>query len=416
MRTVVVGNRKLARQVLRHTLEEGWNVVGALVPEGSLATEQANFVPVDRLVSGTACSLHETSDINGTATRDWLRGVDPDVCLCGGWSQIIGEASLDIPKRGFLGFHASQLPKGRGGAPVNWSLINGADEVWISLFYYTPEVDAGDVVAQGSVPVESRDSVSTVFDALAIEACRLLSENRYALEDDTANGDPQSLANATYRPRRQPQDGLVDWGRSPVQQQDWIRAQTDPYPGAYTFFDGVRLTIWQCTSVEKPVEDAEPGEVIHVEDGHGIDIRTGDGAVRLTRIQADDRPPRWGDDYARDAGIRPGDKFGREGAPADWYYTGIRGPENSTEFESNLALGEQGRVEVVGFAGSPREFSISVSVDGQPVFERIVTSTREYREQVAYEPTEAGIHTLAVEFRTGGETVDTRYLKVFVYE
>jgi methionyl-tRNA formyltransferase len=416
MRTVVVGNRKLARQVLRHTLDEGWNVVGALVPEGTLATEQANFVPVDELVSDTECALHETTDINDTATRDWLRGIDPDVCLCGGWSQIIGAETLAIPRRGFLGFHASQLPAGRGGAPVNWSIIDGADEVWMSLFYYTPEVDAGDVVAQGSVSVEPRDDVSTVFDALAVEACRLLSEVRPSLETDEIDGDPQPIANATYRPRRQPQDGLVDWDRSSERQRDWIRAQTDPYPGAYTFFDGARLTIWQCAPVEKPVGDAEPGEVVRVENGRGIDVRTGDGAIRLTRVQAGDRPPRWGDDYARDAGIGPGDTFGREGAPTDWYYTGIRGPDRPTEFESNLALGERGRVEVVGFAGSPRDFSISVSVDGRPVFERTVTATREYREQVAYEPTETGTHTLAVEFRTGGETVDTRYLKVFVHE
>jgi hypothetical protein len=89
MRTVIVGNRKLARHLLRQTLAEGWNVVGALVPAGELAATQANFVPVSELVADTACQLHATQDINSTETFEWLEAVDPDLCLCGGWSQII---------------------------------------------------------------------------------------------------------------------------------------------------------------------------------------------------------------------------------------------------------------------------------------------------------------------------------------
>jgi methionyl-tRNA formyltransferase len=187
MRTVIVGNRKLARHLLRQTLADGWNIVGALVPAGKLAAKQANFVPVSELVAGTACELHETTDINSTETVEWLEAVDPDLCLCGGcpdlclcggWSQIIDKRVLDIPDRGFLGFHSSRLPEGRGGAPVNWSLIDGADEVWISLFYYEPGVDAGDVLAQGSVPVERRDDIATVFDAPGHRG--LPTDRRYA--------------------------------------------------------------------------------------------------------------------------------------------------------------------------------------------------------------------------------------------
>jgi methionyl-tRNA formyltransferase len=416
MRTVIVGNRKLARHLLRQTLTEGWNVVGALVPAGELAAAQANFVPMSELVNDTACELHETEDINSMETREWLEAVDPDICLCGGWSQIINEAVLDIPDRGFLGLHSSRLPEGRGGAPVNWSLIDGADEVWISLFYYEPGVDAGDVLTQGSVPVEPRDDVRTVFDALATQACRLVSAVRSDLEAGTVEAEPQSPAAATYRPRRQPQDGIIDWHREPRAQCDWIRAQTKPYPGAYSFYRGTKLTIWEAEPVDITIEEAAPGEIIEIVPGVGINVATGSGAICLTRLKPDDRTSQWADRYAVEAEVSPGETLGRHHAPDEWRYTGIHGPDEPTTFETNLTLGERGELTAVSFTGSAFDLTVTATLDGTEIFESTVTVADNYRETIVYEPIETGTHTVAVRFTVSGELVDTRYLKVFVHD
>lgn len=414
MRTVIVGNRKLARYLFRHVLREGWNVVGAIVPEGKMATNQANFVPFDELATNTDCSIHATEDINRKETRSWLKNIRPDVCLCGGWSQIIGERVLEIPDRGFLGLHSSHLPEGRGGAPVNWSIINGANEVWISLFYYTPGVDAGDVLAQSSVPVEARDDVATVFEALATEACHLVSSVRSDLEVDDVDSESQSHEDATYRPRRQPQDGLIDWNRDPSKQYDWIRAQTDPYPGAYTFNDGEKLTVWRGKAVEGSIGTAEPGEVLAIVEGEGVDVRTGDGRFRLIRVQPNNRPSRWADEYAHEMGLSVGDRLGRTYAPDDWFYTGIWGPEDPTTFDTNLALGESGVVETITFSGSQHDLVIRASLDGEQIFERSLIVTGEHCESVEYRPVDSGTHTVKIRFEINGDHVDTRYLKIFV--
>ena len=105
MRTVVVGNRKLAKYLFRHMVDEGWNIVGALAPSGQLATQQANYASFDELAAETGCDFHQTKDINNEETARWLKDLDPDLCICGGWSQIITEDVLNIPNRGFLGFH-----------------------------------------------------------------------------------------------------------------------------------------------------------------------------------------------------------------------------------------------------------------------------------------------------------------------
>lgn len=416
MRTVIVGNRKLARHLLQHTLAEGWNVVGAVVPDGTLASKQANFVPFSELVSDTNCRLHESENINRTETFEWFKELDPDLCLCGGWSQIIEPRVLNIPDRGFLGFHSSRLPEGRGGAPVNWSLIDGADEVWISLFHYEAGVDAGDVITQGSVPVTHRDDVATVFDALANKACQLLCSVRQPLETDSVTADPQAVSNATYRPRRQPQDGLIDWGRDPDQQYDWVRAQTDPYPGAYTFYNGERLTVWECEPVDVPNLNATPGEVIEIVPEEGVDVCTGSGAVRLTRVKPGERPSQWADRYADDMGLSPSDRLGRHHAPDDWCYTGIRGPEHPTNFETNLTMGDRSEINIVSLTNSEFELSVSVLLNESAIFEDTTMVSDAYRETVGYEPAEPGTHSITVRFKNGNNRIDTRYLKVFVHE
>jgi methionyl-tRNA formyltransferase len=416
MRTVVVGNRKLARHLFRHLLDEDWTVVGALVPEGKLASTQANFAPFDELVTETDCQLHKTTDINARETHAWLKEIEPDVCICGGWSQVIDEQILGVPDHGFLGFHSSRLPEGRGGAPVNWSMIDGADEMWISLFYYVEEVDAGEVLARGSVPVSFRDDVATVFDALAVEACRLLSTIRPQFESDDVDAEPQSLRDATYRPRRQPQDGLIDWNRNPVAQYGWVRAQTDPYPGAYTFHDGTKLTVWRGEPIEKSIGDTQPGEILNVVDGEGVDVRSGDGVFRLRRIKPDERPSRWADQYAQDSDLAPGDRLGREFGPGDCLYKGIRGSTGDTSFDTNLSVGTTGELDLVAFSGSRNSLQVRVTLDERKIFTKSVLVEDAYRNTVDYSLSEPGTYTVTVEFERNSEHIDTRYLKVFVHD
>lgn len=428
MRTVVVGNRALARHVLRHLVETDWMVVGVVEPSGRAASRQANFESMAELAERHDLDRITTPDINDAETRDRLAALDPDLCVCPGWHQIIGQSVLDVPTEGFVGFHSSPLPRGRGGAPVNWSLIHGEESVTISLFYYTTGVDAGDVLSQRAVPVEPRDDVSTVFDRLAVAACDAIDDVAGVLRDGRGRGraTAQSLAEATYRPRRQPQDGLVDWEQSPGELVNWIRAQTHPYPGAYTFFDRTRLRIWDATVPAggdrsdgggDAEERYDPGTVLAVVPGRGIDVATGGGVVRLTRIQAGTRPERWADEVARNrsGGLSIGDRLGRHHAPDDWLYTGVRDADDGTRYETNLARGETAKLSAVLDApNGDRRVSVAASVDGETVVDRTVRVRGRVAIPVSYGANETGTSTLELTFEEDDERVDTRYLKFFV--
>lgn len=414
MRVVLVGNRLLAKHVLRHLLEKDVGVVGAVAASGEAARCQAGHASFEDLSESYGFELIETTDVNRDEVADRLARLEPDLCICPGWHQIIEEDVLSIPTDGFLGYHASLLPEGRGGAPVNWAIIHGEDDCGISLFYYTPGVDAGDVVAQTSVPIQPRDDVDTVLDRLAHAAVDLIEEVRTPFERGTVAATPQSLSDATYRPRRQPQDGLIDWTMTPRELVDWIRALTRPYPGAYTFFDGHKIRVWRA-SVTGVDQGGCPGTVLGVDSGAGVTVATGDGGVRVERLQFGGEPPVWADEalgrYALDVGAR----LGRHHAPDDWLYTGIRDGAGGTYYRTNLQRGEEQVLTALVIGGGPASVEVRAILDDELIHAEWVSVDGGTGEsEIVYGTTDPGTRTLSVSFHRDGQRVDVRRLKLFV--
>lgn len=415
MRTVVVGNRALARHVLTYLLETEWHIVGAISAAGDAARQQAGYVPFADLADEHDLEVIPTTDINSAETQSALEDLQPDLCVCPGWHQIIDERVLDVPTHGFVGFHAADLPRGRGGAPVNWSLIHGESAFPVSLFYYSSGVDAGELIHKEWITVEDRDNIDTVLDKLAVAACDALAATQTDFEAETVDTTPQQLPEATYRPRRQPQDGLIDWTRPATELYDWIRAQTDPYPGAYTFWNGDRVRVWDATVSDESAPEVEPGTVRAAIDGVGLDVETGDGILRLKRVQRDDRPRVWADEFGQQHQLA-GERFGREHAPPSWLYTGIRDADGGTDFTSasNLSLGETGEIRAVVESATDQPVTVRATFDDSVVTESQLTGPERESEQITYQADSRGTYTLSVAFFEDDTQIDTRYLKVFV--
>lgn len=416
MRTVVIGNRTLAKHVLAYLLKADWHVVGAVSAAGDAAQRQAGYVSFDDLAKRYGIELVATTDINTEETRSRLADLDPDLCICPGWHQIINEAVLDIPDRGFVGFHASDLPQGRGGAPVNWSIIHNEPEIVLTLFYYSKGVDAGDVIHKEYIEIENRDDVDTVLAKLAVAARDALTTTQEAFESGDVDATPQPLEEATYRPRRQPQDGLVDWSRPAPELRDRVRAQTAPYPGAYTFLNGNRITIWSAEYIDHSVDEFDPGTIVSKKASRGVDVASGEGVLRLVRVQRRGDPTMWGDRFMERHGLSRGDSLGREHAPESWLYTGIRNSENGTDLSnaSNLRPGDRGEILAVIESATERRIEIETTFDGTNLIEESLLVAGRETIPVTYEPAAEGTHTLRIDFFRDAERIDTRYLKVFV--
>ncbi|WP_324759582.1 methionyl-tRNA formyltransferase [Haloarcula sp. GH36] len=406
-RTVVIGNRKLAKYVFDHLVRTGWSVVGVVSPAEELAASQANYESVAALCDRHDVPLHKTSDINDEATRKWITDQEPSQCLCLGWGQVIRQPILDIPDR-FLGFHASDLPRGRGGAPINWQILSGESEITLSLFEYLEEVDAGPIYGKERVPIQQRDTVATILEKIATAAMRLCDR----LKETTPTPDPQSTAGATYRPRRQPQDGLIDWSQSTRVIFDWIRAQTKPYPGAYSFFAGEQVRVWEASTDDSSADPGQsPGTILDT-DGDSVTVATGIGRINLHRVQRDGYPEQWADEWATSVGAESGDRLTRTAAPDDWTYTGIRGSDGAFDYDTALATGETGEILLVSHSGSnDPQIDVDVRYGSDVIYEGTLTETSEHLSVTYPAPDE--VTALMVNFYDGSERIDRRVLKVY---
>jgi methionyl-tRNA formyltransferase len=148
---------------------------------------------------------------------------------------------------GAAGIHASLLPRYRGGAPLVWAIINGETTTGVSLFYLSDGVDDGDLIAQQEIAIGPDDDIAAVYGRATEASLGLLRRYVPLLREGRAPREPQDHRQATHVPQRRPEDGLIAWDRQSARQaHDWVRAQTRPYPGAYAFFGGERVTVWRA--------------------------------------------------------------------------------------------------------------------------------------------------------------------------
>ncbi|WP_137286128.1 methionyl-tRNA formyltransferase [Halorussus salinisoli] len=231
--------------------------------------------------------LHETESVNADPVRDQISDYDPDLLFVVGWSRLVKREVLDIPNVAALGMHPAPLPRGRGRAPIAWSLIKGLDRTALSFFHLVEEADAGDLVGQRPIDVERDDDAASLYEKV-VEAGRELIRTHYPrFEDGEVPRTPQDDDAATWWPKRTPDHGLVDWTRPPGEVYDWIRGQSHPYPGAFSFVDDRRVTIWAANPPSDESAFCTPGEISY-RDGDALGVGAWEGIVELTRLQVED--------------------------------------------------------------------------------------------------------------------------------
>lgn len=174
----------------------------------------------------------------------------PDLLLVLGWYYMIPRKVRESAPLGCAGIHASLLPKYRGGAPIPWAIINGETTTGVTFFYMGDGVDNGDIIAQKSFAIEETDNCATVYEKATQASIKILREYLPRIAVGTAPRIPQDQNQATYFPLRRPEDGLIDWSWSAKRIRDFIRAQTKPYPGAFTHFNNKKVVIWDADVME----------------------------------------------------------------------------------------------------------------------------------------------------------------------
>jgi methionyl-tRNA formyltransferase len=212
-----------------------------------------------------------------------LRSLKPDVIAIAAYGQILPKEILDLPPHGCINVHFSLLPKYRGAAPLQWSLINGDEETGVTIFRLKDgPVDSGPVLLQKKVMLHDEDNAEILGHRLAVIGAELLIEALDGLADGSLEAIPQNDRLSTQAPLLKKEDGHVDWTRKAKSVWGQIRGMT-PWPGAFTTLKGKRLKIHAAELVEHP-RKGEPGEILEVSD-EGLQIACGQGSLLIKDLQ-----------------------------------------------------------------------------------------------------------------------------------
>lgn len=198
---------------------------------------------------------------NKLETSELIRSSGAKAALVCGWYWLLSPQDLSSLHQGFWGIHNSLLPKYRGGSPLVWSMINGEKVVGSSLFKLTPEMDEGELLGQVKTEVTEEDDIQTVTKRLSELMVEQIRVKWAEIDSGVFELVAQNNEEATYCGQRIPEDGAINWALNAATVHNFIRAQTSPYPGAFSYIDSTKIFILssELTSLKY---SGTPGQIL----------------------------------------------------------------------------------------------------------------------------------------------------------
>jgi methionyl-tRNA formyltransferase len=260
--------------------------------------------PVKMLATEAGLAVTQPEKIrNNAELRAQLEAIEPDAIIVVAYGRIIPEWMLQLPRLGNLNLHASLLPKYRGAAPIQWAVAHGETVTGATTMRIDQGLDTGDMLLQRSLPIEPDQTAEQLFPLLATSGAALMIETLQGLEADTLKPIPQNHAEATLAPILQREDALVDFTR-PAREiyNRWRGFQ--PWPGAYAFFRGKKLTLHRLVPVPSITVAGAPGELL-VEQSR-LYVSAGSSTwLELLELQVEGKKRMPAADFLRGASPRP---------------------------------------------------------------------------------------------------------------
>jgi methionyl-tRNA formyltransferase len=213
-----------------------------------------------------------------------------DLMVVVAYGLLLPEAALNAPRRGCVNIHASLLPRWRGAAPIQRAILAGDRLTGVAIMQMDAGLDTGPVLLQRATPIGERETAASLHDRLAVMGAQALIEALDMIAAGVAHPRPQPDEGITYAHKIRKEEAVIDWSRPAVEIDRQVRA-FNPWPIAQTLWRGRQLRIWEAEPLACPSSaPAAPGTVL-ASCAQGIDVATGNGVLRITRLQEPGRKP-----------------------------------------------------------------------------------------------------------------------------
>ncbi|WP_372682279.1 methionyl-tRNA formyltransferase [Desulfosarcina sp.] len=218
------------------------------------------------------------------AFHEAMTRLAPDLFIVVAFGQILPQRLLDIPGIGSINVHASLLPRYRGAAPIQWAIINGDRETGVTTMMMDKGMDTGDILLMEKTAIGPDETAVDLNLRLSEMGARTLIRTLERLQNGSLERAPQDHTQATYAPMLKKKDGKIDWSMPAERIECLIRGVT-PWPGAYTFSDGMRLKIYKAGVLKREIS-VPPGTILECIPGE-LRVATGKWVIAIQEIQGD---------------------------------------------------------------------------------------------------------------------------------
>lgn len=300
MKVVFMGTPEFAVPSLQKLIDEKYNIAAVVTqpdrPKGR--GKKTLPPPVKELALKYNIPVYQPEKVRNPDFIEILRSIGPDLIIVIAFGQILPKEILDMPKFGCINVHGSLLPKYRGAAPIQWSIINGEEVTGVTTMFMDEGMDTGDMILKREIPIESRDTAGDLHDKMSIVGAELLQETLDELIRGNIRRENQNSEEATYAPMLYKEMGLINWSENSDKIINLIRGLT-PWPSAYTFYKDQMIKVWKAEDYNKHYEEKSIGEIVEVIKDKGLVVKTGDGSLLITEIQAQNGKRMTVEEYLR---------------------------------------------------------------------------------------------------------------------
>lgn len=290
MKVVYMGTPDFAVYALESIVKAGHEVQAVITQPDKAKGRSKALVPTPVKAKAMEYNIpvYQPEKLREEENVKLLVDINPDIIVVAAYGQILPESILNIPKYGCINIHASLLPKYRGAAPIEWSIIDGEKVTGVTTMYMEKGLDTGDMIEKVEIPIESDDTGETLHDKLAEAGAKLIISTMEKLEAGTATKTKQNNEDSCYASMLNKDMGNIDFTKSATEIERLIRGLI-PWPCAYTKIDGKGVKIYKAQVCSVP-EDAKPGEIVEVTK-KTFTIACGKDGIIIKNLQPEGKKP-----------------------------------------------------------------------------------------------------------------------------
>ena len=281
MKIVFMGTPDFAVPSLQALLDAGHEVCAVYTqPDKPQGRKQVlTAPPVKELALQQGIPVYQPATLKNEDEQAKLRALAPEAIIVVAYGKLLPKAVLDIPPRGCINVHGSLLPRWRGAAPIQWSVIAGDQKAGVTTMQMAEGLDTGDMLLTYETEIGARETAGELFDRLAQAGAALLVETLEKLDSITPR--PQDDSQSCYAHMLDKQMAVIDWTKS-AHEIDCLIRGLSPWPIALTTLAGARLKIY---AAEPVLGTGKPGEVLESDPKKGLAVACGAGALALHEVQ-----------------------------------------------------------------------------------------------------------------------------------